>query len=64
MVPPSPHFLVSADSKELRGEVASDEWRVASSRMGRIALHPGSFLKSVKTKGLEDTELGRIYGRL
>ena len=26
--------------------------------------HPGSFVKSVKTQGLEYTELGRIYGRL
>jgi len=24
---------------------------------------PGSFLKSVKQKELEDTELGRIYGK-
>jgi hypothetical protein len=25
---------------------------------------PGSFVKSVKTQELEDTELGRMYGKL
>jgi len=32
--------------------------------MGRKRVRPGSFVKSVKTKELEYTELGRIYGRL
>jgi hypothetical protein len=32
--------------------------------MGRNTPHPGSFLKSVKTQNLEDTELGRMYGKL
>jgi hypothetical protein len=32
--------------------------------MGRNTPHTGSFLKSVKTRGLEDTELGRMYGKL
>ena len=32
--------------------------------MGRITPHHGSFVKSVKTRGLEYTELGRIYGGL
>ncbi len=31
---------------------------------GRIPVHPGSFVKSVKTKGLEHKELGRVYGTL
>ena len=35
-----------------------------SSRMGRIPPHPGSFVKNVKTQELEDTELGRMYGKL
>jgi hypothetical protein len=32
--------------------------------MGKSPPHPGSFVKSVKIKGLEHTELGRIYGTL
>ena len=32
--------------------------------MGTDTPHPGSFRKSLKRKRLEDTELGRMYGKL
>ena len=32
--------------------------------MGRVTPHPGSSVKSVKTQGLEYTELGRMYVKL
>jgi hypothetical protein len=31
--------------------------------MGIVGTHPGSFRKSCKQKELQDTELGRRYGR-
>ena len=50
------HLVTSGQKGRENGKVKMEN--------GRPPLHPGSFVKSVKTKELGDTKLGRICGTL